>query len=73
MLGVSPQQDNSHECYDSGLGIAFSLMVNTTDYDASSPGSVPAGCRVLQKADIGVTNQINEICALVEPNNIVLS
>ena len=42
MLGVSPQQDNSHECYDSGLGISFSLMVNATDYDARNAGSIPA-------------------------------
>ena len=41
VLGVSPQ-DNSHEWYDSGLGISFSLMVNATDYDARNAGSIPA-------------------------------
>ena len=39
LLGVSPQQDNSHECYDSGLKISFSLMVNATDYHASQARS----------------------------------
>ena len=57
MLGVSPQQlDNSHECYNSGLRISFSLMVNATDYDARNVDSIPAYCRIfLQKADIDVT------------------
>ena len=61
VLGVSPQQlDNSHECYDSGLGISFSLMVNATDYHASSPGSIPAYCLnySAKKADIDVTIEI---------------
>ena len=41
----------SHECYDSGLGISFSLMVNATDYDARNAGSIPAYCRIfLQNA-----------------------
>ena len=39
-----PQQDNSHECYDLGLGISFSLMVNATDYHARNAGSTPAYC-----------------------------
>ena len=45
-VGCSPPQDDSHECYDAGLGIAFSLMVNATDYHARSPGSVPAHCLI---------------------------
>ena len=38
-VGCSPPQDDSHECYDAGLGIAFSLMVNATDYHASQARS----------------------------------
>ena len=69
-MDVSPQLDNSHECYDSGLGISFSLMVNATDYDARNACSIPAYCRkFMQKADIDVTIEIDKRCALVEPNN----
>ena len=45
VLGVSINKIIVKSCYDSGLDIAFSLMVNATDYHARRPGSVPAGCR----------------------------
>ena len=49
VLGVSPQQDDSHEYYVSGLGISFSLMVNATNYDARNAGSItsiPGDCLI---------------------------
>ena len=55
MLGVSPQQDNSHECYDSGLGISFSLMVNAANYDARCGFDSRLLPNISAKADIDVT------------------
>ena len=55
-----PQQDNSHECYDLGLGISFGLMVNATDYHARNAGSIPAYCRIFCEKQI-VTSQYKSI------------